>query len=188
MALQPTRPAGSSHVLVFEGSLALDTANKATYPKDNAEVPSDAATTVPFGLRFLLGDATDPTDLTTTLPSHVFDDAEPAGAAPHASTTGAAFSIDGAPITTATDNVISDRTWCQNTYITIEPLNAAAAAVLTTVYAGQTVFVLDDDADSGLGLQTGLPVAVVPVVLTFAEAYDAISVRVTIEVRHTTGR
>lgn len=185
MALQPSsRPAGSSQVLRYTGTITLGNTTLAQFPKANGVAPSDIAANTVTGVRFLLADATDLTDLTKQLPSTCFDDNQPAGAAPHAPTTGAI-----ANITTATDQIITDRTWCQNTYVTVQPRTAAAAAALVGVDLGSVEFVLDTGADSGLGLDSGLPVLILPIISANAfGAYVAPDVDILVEVRHSASR
>lgn len=185
MALQPSpRPAGSTQVLRFTGLITLGDP-LATYPKENGEVTSGVAANTPVGVRFLLADATDPTNPTTTLPDFVYDDSQPAGAAPHAE-----FSQAIANVTTATDRLITNRTWCQNTYVTVEPRTAAAAAALVAIDQASAQFAIDG-TNSGLGGTTGLPVLILPMI--FANISDAqnwvdVDVDVLVEIRHTPSR
>ena len=190
MAIQPTRPAGSTQTLIFDGTLALGSANKQAIPSGaaatrNGVAPANVGTGNKVGIRFLLADSGDLTDASTKLLNHVFDDAQPAGAAPHAPTTGATTNAD---IYITTDHVITARTWAQNLEVRVSSNTAAGQATITSVdYAGIEV-VLDDDSDSGLGLQSGLPVVIVPMVLTFAEAWTDIPLTVEITVRDTSSR
>ncbi len=184
MALQPSpRPAGSTQVLRFTGLITLGNA-LAVYPKDNGEVTSGVALNTPVGVRFLLADATDPTDTTTTLPDFVYDDSQPAGAAPHAATSSAI-----ANVTNAADALITNRTWCQNTYITVEPRTAAAAAALVAIDEANAQFAIDT-LTSGLGLNTGLPVLILPMIFANAsnENWVDVDVDIHIEIRHTPSR
>lgn len=191
MAIEPTRPIGSSHTLLFTGDLVLGTAVMGAIPTGaaatrNAVVGSDVAAATKTGVRFLLGDATDPTDKSTTLPAYIFDDAQPAGASPHAPAVTAGL----ANVYLATDLVMG-ATWTKNLDVRVTAANATDQALITDVdYAG-IVVVLDEGATSGLGLSTGLPVVIIP--MTFGQAAAAwgaspITVRVEITVRHTTGR
>jgi hypothetical protein len=191
MAIQPTRPSGSTQTLIFTGDLVLGSANKQAIPSGaastrNGVVPANIGNGDKVGIRFLLADSSDLTNLATKLPSHVFDDSQPAGVAPHAATTG---STTDANIYLVTDNVITARTWAQNLEVTVAATNETDAALLTNVdYSGIQV-VLDDDTDSGLGLQSGLPVVIIP--MTFDQAFGAwaaVSVRVSITVRDTASR
>lgn len=192
MALQPSaRPAGSSQVLRFSGQITIAPAagnpgafTTAQYPKANGEAPNDIAANTPTGVRFLLADATDPTDMTTRLPSTCFDDSQPAGAAPHATTSNAI-----ANITNASDQLITNRTWCQNTYVTVQPRTSAAAAALVGVDLASVQFCLDSGASSGLGLNTGLPVLILPIISANAAGqWASIDVDILVEVRHSVSR
>ena len=182
MALQPSaRPAGSSQVLRFSGLITLGSFASTAYPKANGELPSNAAANTLIGVRFLLADATDPTDTTTTLPTDAYDDNDPAAAAPHSPTLGCTY-LNG------TDLNISDRTWCQNTYVTVVPRTVAAAALLGAVDTAGVEVVLDSGASSGLGLNTGLPVIVIPMAFTTVSQFPGCDVDILVEVRHSASR
>lgn len=188
MALQPTRPIGSTQVLVFDGAIITDAAALAVYPKDNGEVPAGSPLNVPVGVRFALGDVSVPATPTQTLPGFVFDDGQLAAISPHAPTTGAI-----ANVLNATDQDITLRTWAANTYITVEPKDAASAAILTGIDLGGVRVILDNApgaaATTGLGLGTGLPVVVIPMILTALPTAQApLNVTIIIEVRHTASR
>lgn len=186
MAIQPSiRPSGSSHILHFRGTLVLSANNFGDYspPIANGTVPADVADGTPIGVRFLLADATDTSDETTKLLAKIYDDSQPAGATPHAPVTNAV-----AGITTATDQIISSRTWCQNTYVRVQPADAASAASLTGLETDKAQIVLDG-TDSGLGGNTGLPVLILPMIFTFVDAeFVPAEVDILVEVRHTTVR
>jgi len=183
MAIQPsTRASGSSLILHYRGTLVLGANNFGDFspPIANGVVPADVADGVVIGVRFLLADATDPTDPTTLLPSFAFDDTQPAGASPHAPVFNAV-----AGITTATDQIISSRTWAQNTHVVIQPQTAAAAASLVAVETDKAQIVLDL-VDSGLGGNTGLPVLILPMVFAFANAaFVPAAIEMVVEIRHT---
>ncbi len=189
MAIEPTRPIGSTNTLLFTGDLVLGSANKGAIPAGatatrNAVVPANIGAGDLVGIRFLLADATDPTDLSTTLPTHVYDDAQPAGASPHAP----AVTAGSGDVYFATDLVMG-ATWTKNVDVRVIATNSTDQALIT--YVGAPVIVLDEGATSGLGLSTGLPVVVVPMIFNQAAAAwgaNPISVRVEITVRHTTGR
>lgn len=188
MALQPKRPAGSTQVLRYTGFITLGgftIAGPSGYPKVSGEAPSDIAANTPTGIRFLLADSTDPADPTTRLPSFVYDDGQPAGASPHAPTSTVIPNI-----TTATDQLITDRTWCQNTYVTIEPRDAASAAALVGVDLSNVQVALDVGANSGLGTNTGLPVLILPIISANAAGAwgNGPNVDVLVEVKHSVSR
>lgn len=184
MALQPLdRPAGSTQVLRFSGALLTDAANLATYPKDNGEVPAASPPNVPVGVRFLLADATALANTARKLPNYVFDDGQPAAVSPSAP-----FSQVIANVTNASDQLITNRTWAENTYITVEPKDAASAALLTGIDLGGVQVCLDGTA-SGLGLNSGLPVVIIPMIFTVLPTPQApCNVDILIEVRHTASR
>ena len=184
MALQPFRAPGSTQVLRFTGPITLGAAALATYPKANGEAPAGIAANVPSGVRFLLADATAPTDRTRTLPDFVYDDTQPAAVSPRPP-----VSLAIPNITNASDLLITNRTWCRNTYITIEPRTAATAAALVGVDTGSAQFCLDVGASSGLGLNTGLPVLILPIISANAAGqWVDLDVDISIEVRHTASR
>ncbi|MGL4255616.1 MAG: hypothetical protein ACRCSL_04725 [Microbacterium sp.] len=170
-------------MLRFRGALTLGADPFGTYPMANAEVPSDVAANVAIGVRFLLADATAPTDVSRRLTNGVFDDSQPAGASPHAPQ-----SVVVANVTTATDQVITSRTWAQNTYVTIQPQTAADAALLVGVEASDAQIVLDG-VDSGLGTNTGLPVLILPLVFSAgAQQFAPVNIDMLVEVRHSAVR
>jgi hypothetical protein len=186
-ALQPSdRFAGSQHVLVFEGTLERDTANAATYPKAQASYPSDAAAGAKTPFRFLLADTTDLTNLEKQLPHGVFDDGQPAGAAPHDYVLGGATQ----GLLTATDKNISARTWAQNAQIRITPTTEAAADVIATVDYSSARWCLDVGASSGLGTDTGFPVLVIGIFYQTGSNPGATlaGLHVRIEITHSTVR
>lgn len=73
MAIQPTRPAGSVHRLVFSGLLTSGV-NGAVYPKQNCTVPLDSVANVQTVIPLLL--TNDPSFFSTpsTLPTSSFDE------------------------------------------------------------------------------------------------------------------
>lgn len=170
-------------MLRFSGAIITDTAALAAYPKDNGEVPAASPLNVPVGVRFLLADATAPTNTARKLPSFVFDDSVPAAVSPSAP-----FSQVIANVTNASDELITNRTWAENTYITVEPKDAASAALLTGIDLGGVQVCLDT-LTSGLGLNTGLPVVIIPMIFTALPTGQApCNVDILIEVRHTASR
>ena len=183
MALQPSnRPAGSAQILRFTGSVVQGGLN-AAYPKANGEYSSDVPAGAPPGthvLRLLLADATDLTNQLRRFPEHDFDDSQPAGSSPHAPTFGLTALLN------ATDANISDRTWTKNTYVTVQPLDAASKALLVSIDPRLTEVCLDSSADSGLGTSTGLPVLCLGLGLTAAGA--PLELDILIEIRHTGNR
>lgn len=184
MALQPTRPIGSTQVLTFSGSITTGVAFL-NFPKPNATIATDATLAPGFtGIRFLLGDVSVPATPTQTLPGFVFDDSQLAGVSPHDPVATAAVGT----ITLANEEDITARTWCENTYITIEPNDAASALILTGVDLNGAQFVIDT-LTSGLGTNTGLPVLILPCELSALPTIQApLNVTVIVEVRHTASR
>lgn len=182
MAIQPTRPVGSTQKMIFTGNLVAGEPI-ATYPKTNGTYSSDAVVIsgVPYRtVRLLLADALAPNDKTKRFPSHVFDDAQLAAVSPHAPLTG--LSTTGF---NPTDEIINDRTWCKNTVVNVRPVLAAAAAAIGV--AVPTPSFLLDGVDSGLGLDTGLPVVLLLLDLG-ANPAASIAVQIEIEVRATSIR
>jgi hypothetical protein len=182
MALQPSnRPAGSSQVLRFSGTVSTGPAI-AVFPKANGEFSSDTATVggqAYHELRLALADVTALDDTRRRLPDFDFDDSNPAGISPHAATPGLGVNVDGL---VPTEQNISVRTWCQNTYVTVQPLTAVAAAALL---AGNPVLtrVVIDAPDSGLGGTSGVPVLVL--FLQFAGQPPAsVDLDILVEIRH----
>ncbi len=178
--LQPSnRPDGSVQVLRFTGPVDLG-GPIATFPKDNGTFSSDTGTPGGYSeIRLALADVIDLANARRRLPSHDFDDSQLAGASPHAPVPGLGVAIDGL---SPTEQDISARTWCQNTYVTVQPLDTASAAALTALQPVLSRVVLDG-IDSGLGLDTGVPVLVLFVMIVGAPA--SIHLDILIEVRHT---
>lgn len=165
MALQPLdRPQGSSHVLRFNGAVDSGVILSA-YPKANGTFSSDkiAATDLVVA-RFLLGDVSAlPTSLENqerVLPvGSAYDATTPAGAQPAPAVQSGAVASAG-NILNGSDDDITARTWCDNTYVTVQPTDAAAALALLAINPSQTRICLDSTGNtkSGLGLATGFPV------------------------------
>ena len=89
MALNPLdRPASSTQVLRYRGTVALGAAASTAYPQSAAVVPTDAQIS---GLNFIAwvrfplfaGGPLDLADTQKRLPAFVYDDSSPAGEAPH---------------------------------------------------------------------------------------------------------
>lgn len=180
---QPSaRLAGSTQILQFIGTVTVDVAT-AAYPKAQSSYPSDAAIdgVTPTCARFLLADATDVTDDAKRFPPFVFDDTQPAGAAPHAP-------VAGTGILNVTDLDISARTWCQNTRVIVQPRDAATAAALASIQAEGAKVCLDIGADSGLGTDTGLPVLCLAFVFAAAPLVASLDLDILIEVRKSSVR
>lgn len=176
--LQPqNRPAGSSYILRFIGAVVQGVAN-ATYPKANGEFSSDVVAGGRVA-RFLLADATDLAAGQRRLPGFDYDDGQPAGSSPHTP-------VPGTGILNPTDLDITARTWCQNAYVTVQPLDAATAAALSSIPPAETKFCLDTGNDSGLGTDTGLPVLCLSLVLSAPAA--ALNLDVLVEVRQSSSR
>ena len=185
MALQPTRPIGSTQVLTFSGAITTGVPFALfSPPKPNATIATDAVVPGFTGVRFLLGDVSVPATPTQTLPGFVFDDSQLAGVSPHDPVATAAVGT----ITLANEEDITARTWCENTYITIEPNDAASALILTGVDLNGAQFVIDT-LTSGLGTNTGLPVLILPCQISALPTIQApLNVTVIVEVRHTASR
>lgn len=205
MALSPLdRPAGSSQVLRYRGVVALPNA-LATFPKANATFPSDA--TIVGGTyfvayaRFALFDPgaasppLDPVALANTrrrLPSFVYDDSQPAGNSPHALTTAAGV------VGINNGEQLYQTTWMQNLEVHSARVddNVLEADVGIAVPNGVAladgsfgVFGILDTATGGLGLNTGLPVIMVPFkVLVNDGELQSFYVDITFEIRHTPHR
>lgn len=163
MALQPTnRPAGSVQVLRFVGTVSPGVA-LGTFPKTNGTFTTGGAAGDLRGARFLFADATDVTDTQKTFALNVYDDENPAGDAPHAAVAAGAVAL----VVNAGEEVIghgtptsTDRTWTQNTHVTVKALSANFGSVDTL-----NALIVMDTLTSGLGLNTGLPVLILPVEL-----------------------
>ncbi len=180
MALQPAdRPAGSTQVLRFTGTVSPGEA-LATFPKTNGTFTTGGAANATRGARFLLADATDLTTTEKRLPDFVFDDANPVELAPHDPVAAGAVALVvnageeaiGHGVQTATD-----RTWCQNTHVTVVAQSSNLGAVAT-----ESALIVLDTLTSGLGLGTGLPVLILPVALT-GQTATAFDVDLLVEVR-----
>jgi len=191
MALQPLdRPQGSSHILRFNGVVAAFGALLTDYPKKNGTFAVERIVGSPnlVVARFLLGDVSaPPTSLENTervLPfGSAYDASTPAGAqAAPAVLSGAVASAGN--ILNGTDQDITQRTWCDNTYVTIQATDPTTAAALLSINPLQTRVCLDNGAASGLGLSTGFPVVCIAMDLGAPQVpIAALSLDVLIEVR-----
>lgn len=182
MAIQPVRPIGSTLTLEFAGVITVGAVAQANFPKNNAELPSDVTTASEWNVRFLLADATDPSDQTTRLAPTVYDDSQPAGASPHPTTLAGATN----QVKIATDQIIN-ATWAKNAEIEIVKTVPGGTATAISFDRSAAFFVLDT-ADSGLGRNTGLPVLVLPTTITFAPGVPNALVIIRITIRHSTIR
>lgn len=116
MAFQPSpRPAGSSHILRFQGSLRTGTSS------DNASVQGGVPVANAFAtVNFWLSDLTDPTDQQTRLPANIFDDQDPAQGVPHLAS--------GGPSGIGGFSDPSGRTWMQNIKTRLQEITTSPAA------------------------------------------------------------
>lgn len=201
MALAPlNRPAGSTQLLRFVGTIAAGNANANVYPKVSAEIPLNSTVTGAYFdayVRFPLFDATDAVSRANPqrqFPQFVFDDENFAGDAPHAPVACTASATPGVQVT---DLSVNTRTWAQNLEITFVE-NPTTTPLVQSVNsyisvdgnpANGAVVVLDNATTSGLGLGTGLPVLIVHFrVLANASAIQAFNGALTVEIRHSTAR
>jgi len=179
MALQPQdRPPGSAQVLRFVGSVTPGVAI-GTWPKANGEVTTGGAVSDPRGMRFLLADATDLLNTERQMSPYVYDDRQPGGDSPHA----AVATLSSGLIVNAGEQDIELRTWAENTWVIGKIISTTNVTRVDT----QACRLVLDTLSSGLGLDTGLPVLIVPVVLSGAEVAAA-SFDILIEIRHSTHR
>jgi hypothetical protein len=185
MALQPSdRPSGSSQVLRFIGTVVAGTA-LATFPKANGEFTTGGAVGDVRGVRFLLADATDLTNMQRQLPSGVYDDGAPAGAAPHnpiaTGLTALVVNAGEQAIGVGGANTLM-RTWTQNTWVIAKGLSANIGSMDT-----EGAYIVLDTLTSGLGLNSGLPVLILPVTL-LGGAVASFDVDILVEVRQSMTR
>ncbi len=178
MALQPQdRPAGSTQVLRFVGSIAPDVAVE-TFPKANGSMTTGGAVGSTRGLRFLFADSTNLANQLKRFPEFVYDDSQPGGISPHAPVATTLV----AQVVNAGEQSVALRTWAQNMDVDVKGLSANLGGVDT-----ENCFIVLDTLTSGLGLGTGLPVLIVPVTLTGGEV-AAVNMDVRIEIRWTAHR
>lgn len=180
MALQPTdRPASSVQVLRFTGTVTAGEA-LATFPKTNGTFTTGGAVGDARGVRFLFADATALTNTAKKFALHVYDDEQPSGAAPHAPVAagGTALIVNaGESIIGHGTQTATDRSWCQNTHVTVKSLAANLGSVDT-----EGALIVLDTLTSGLGLNSGLPVLILPVTL-LGNAVASFDVDLLIEIR-----
>ncbi|MGL4255612.1 MAG: hypothetical protein ACRCSL_04705 [Microbacterium sp.] len=184
MAIEPVRPIGSTLTLRYVGTIVVGAAAQAAFPKANGELPSNVTTASEWNVRFLFADRTDPTDQSTRLAPTVYDDSQPAGASPHAPIVAGSTN----QIQVATDQFITNRTWAQNLDVrVISAVPGGNASAVSFNVAGARVAL--DLADSGLGGNTGLPVLVLPVTVTFAgPGSPTVDVAIEVTIRHSIDR
>ena len=174
MAVVVQRPIGSEHIMVIDADLVTA---PATFPRADASYQPLAGE---VGVRFLLGDPLALTNRLKRFGNQIYDDTQPYdGSAPHAPVV-VPVTIPG--IVAAGELEITDRTWARNTYIHVQSLDSATIANISDVSLTGARFLLDT-ATSGLGLNTLLPVLVLP--MTFTTPGAPMRVRIVIEVRHT---
>jgi hypothetical protein len=163
--------------MVIDADLATAAA---VFPRANASYEPLAGE---VGVRFLLGDPLALTDLSKKFGSQVYDDSQPYdGTAPHPPIVVPA-TIPG--IVAAGEIDITNMTWARNTYIHVQSLDSATLANISDVSLTGAFF-LRDTATSGLGLNSQLPVLVLP--MTFTTPGAPMRVRIVIEIRHTLPR
>lgn len=162
MLIPLNRPSGSSLRLRYRGTIVAGEAT-AVYPKTNATYASDApivGSNFLTGVRFALFNPSDLADTAKRLDGYVYDDEQPAGAAPHGTVL---VTAGGAP---GTDKSMNAQTWAQNVqihYNKIDPnvvIADAAVSVDNDILNGAQL-VLDSGVSSGLGTNTGLPVVAI---------------------------
>lgn len=203
MALKPLqRPASSTQVLRYRGTVAVGAAASTVYPQVPGVIPSNAVITGTYFdayVRFPLfsvdvGGTNLPVlaDTSRRLPQFVFDDNNPAGTSPH--TEVACTLVTGA--TNVADLSMNLQSWAQNAELSFNELPTTTALVLygdmgvaqDNIVTNGVQFVLDT-ATSGMGMSSGLPVAIVHFrVLNNAGALQAFNVDLRIEIRHSAHR
>jgi len=176
MAVVVQRPPGSEHIMVIDADLVT---TAATFPRANASYQALAGE---VGVRFLLGDPLLLSDPLKKYDVMVYDDGQPYDSAPHLPVV-VPVTIPG--IVAAGELEITDRTWARNTYIHVQSLDSTTLANISDVNLTGAFFLLDT-LTSGLGLNTLLPVLVLP--MTFTTPGDPMRVRIVIEIRHTLPR
>lgn len=193
------RPDGSTQVLRYRGRVATSADAAATYPKVPAVIAANSGIVgnnfVAF-VRFPFFDATTPVtpaqiaNLLKRFPEFVFDDSQLAGAAPHAPV---ACTMTATPGINASDLSLNARTWAQNIDITVRPLDdkmvVADSGISIDNQSINGVEIVLDTLTSGMGLGTGLPVAIIQFLVTNSNgAIQPFDVDVTIEIRHSAHR
>lgn len=186
MALQPAdRPAGSNQVLRFRGTVAAGEA-LATFPKTNGTFTTGGAVGDVRGVRFLLADATDLTNQARQFQDAVYDDGQPASASPHAPIANGGLvplviNVGELVVGYGTTPELGP-TWVQNTRVIVKGLSANIGSLDT-----EGSFVVLDTLTSGLGLNSGLPVIILPVTL-LGSAVASFDVDVLVEIRQSATR
>ncbi len=196
MSLDPlVRPASSTQVLRYRGTVDLGQFASTAYPQVAGETPTDAQIS---GLNFIAVvrfPFFKPGALINTqkrLPENVFDDGQPAAEAPH-DPVAAVASVGPATGINATDLTLNRRTWAQNLEIRYTQIDANvvlcdAAVSIDNDLANGALVLLDTD-DSGLGTDTGLPVIAVKFVVTADDgALRPFDIDIEFEVRHSNHR
>ncbi len=211
--LQPlTRPAGSTQGLRYRGQCVAGEA-LATFPKTNGTfptviVPSDGIFRASLRLALFDPGSTSPpldpaafANPSRRLPGFVFDDGQLAGVSPHA-TLAAGVATDFDPGVNDDEIYIGNETWAQNVRIQWSPLRPiilqADIQPLTTEtddsFGSGGCFFVRDTLTSGLGLNTGLPVLILPLLVQGTPGSEGpgtavpFYVDLTIEIRHTAHR
>ena len=188
MAIQPeTRMAGSEHHLRFIGVLELETEGDTTVQTTNGAVVTSAVADTPTRVWFALADMTALTDKTKRLPEHVYDDAQPAGTAPHSNT----LSNMGPGAVTPTG-----KTYAQNIKVRAhEATVSTATPLIARVDVLNPVVEIDGAAGFGLGQGTGVPVVGIDIHFTAAgilaladQENPGVAFALEVEVPHTIGR
>jgi hypothetical protein len=178
MPLQPEdRPAGSKQVLRFNGIASPDVPVD-FFPKKNGSIATGGAVTDPRGLRLMFADALNLDNTEKRLDAYVYDDRQPAAQSPHDPVPTVAQPL----IVNAGEEDVGLRTWAQNMYVWVKALSDNISEVLT-----QDCIVVLDTLTSGLGTNTGLPVLIIPIVMSGQELED-IEVDILVDIRHTTHR
>lgn len=180
MALQPLdRPAGSSQVLQFRGTITAGEALD-VFPKTNGTFTTGGAAGATRGIRLLLADATALTNLQRQLPKSVYDDEQPSALAPHTpvATPLVALVVNAGELSVGHGVPTStDATWTQNCWIVVKGLSSNIGSIDT-----ENAYIVNDTLTSGLGLNSGLPVVIIPVAL-LGGAVASFDLDVMIEVR-----
>ena len=197
------RPAGSSQVLRYRGTVTVGGNVTATYPIGNMEAPLDAPSPgsglITACVRFALFNPNDianyPASLVpgyqTALPLSDYDDNQPASAAPH--TPVACTAVAGC--VNATDLSLNKFTWAQNVAIrfnNIDPAHVFAcdSAISQDGNIANGALAVVDGTNSGLGTNTGLPVMIVS--FTTADNGDGgsapFNIDIEFEIRHSRRR
>lgn len=200
MALSPLdRPAESTQVLRYRGTVAVGQSNANVYPQTAGVIPANSTITGTYFDAYVRFPLFKPGqvgsgDFRHQLLPFVYDDGQPAEDAPH---TPVACVASATPGVNTTDLSMNQQTWAQNLEITVREIPTALPLVLSADSgvsqdsdpANGAIVVLDNATSSGMGLGTGLPVLLLHFrVLADDGALQAFNVDVTIEVRHSNHR